>query len=146
MPSIQLTKHFTLEELTISEEAALRGLDNTPDAAALANLKRLAETMEHVRHLLDNAPIHVTSGYRAPAVNQAVGGAQASAHLSGAAVDFIAPAFGTPLEICRWLEPHVAALAIDQLIHEFGTWVHLGLAVPRLQTFTIDAKGSRSGF
>jgi hypothetical protein len=66
--------------------------------------------------------------------------------MSGAAANFIAPAFGTPLEICRWLEPHIAALAIDQLIHEFGSWIHLGLAVPRLQVLTIDRNGTRGGF
>jgi len=142
----QLTRHFTLEELTASQEAARRGIDNTPNAGALANLQRLAETMEHVRHLLDNKPITVTSAYRSPGVNKAVGGAAGSAHLSGAAIDFICPGFGTPLEICRWLEPQMARLAIDQLIHEFGTWVHLGLAVPRLQALTIDDRGTRNGF
>lgn len=146
MPVTRLTRHFTLDELTVSEEAARRGLDNTPSEAAIANLQRLAETMELVRHLLDNKPIIVTSGYRSPAVNQVVGGAAQSAHLSGAAVDFICPAFGTPLEVCHWIEPHLAKFAIDQLIHEFGAWVHLGLAVPRAQTLTIDAKGTRSGF
>lgn len=142
----QLTRHFALEEFLVSESARRLGLDNSPSPAALANLQRVAECMEHVRHLLDNKPIHITSGYRSPTVNQAVGGAQGSAHLSGAAVDFHAPGFGTPLEICRWLEPHIGALGIDQLIHEFGSWVHLGLAVPRGQTLTIDRNGTRAGF
>jgi zinc D-Ala-D-Ala carboxypeptidase len=146
MPTTRLTPNFTLEEMTVSEEAARCAPDNRPTAAALANLKRLAETMEHARHLLDDAPIIVISGYRSPEVNRVVGGAAGSAHQSGAAVDVIAPAFGTPLEICRWLEPHIAALAIDQLIHEFGTWVHLGLAVPRGLTLTIENNGTRSGF
>lgn len=148
--SRQLTEHFTLDEFTLSQTAARLGLDNEPDAAALANLHQLAETLEDVRVLLAGVPILISSGYRSPAVNKAVGGVADSAHTRGLAADFTAPSFGPPKAICRVLEMHMANLGIDQLIYEYSSWVHLGLAAdpypPRFMALTIDQGGTRSGF
>lgn len=104
--------------------------------------------MEKVRFILGEKPILISSGFRAPAVNAAVGGSKNSAHMSGLAVDFTCPGFGTPLAICKELEPHMRDLGIDQLIHEFNTWVHLGLSdrAPRAMAMTIDNRGTRNGF
>lgn len=149
MPTM-LTPHFSLEELTASQTAARLGLDNTPDEAALANLGRLATALEDVRILLGDRPVLISSGYRSPAVNAAVGGASSSAHTKGLAADFTCPGFGSPLAVCRALEPHFARLGADQTIHEYGAWVHLAVAaadaVPRLMALTIDGAGTRYGF
>ena len=113
------------------------------------NLVRTAEVLEKVRILLDDKPVLLSSGYRSPGVNAAVGGSKNSAHMSGLAADFICPDFGTPLQVCKKLEPFMRDLGIDQLIYEFGTWVHLGLhfgSAPRHQMMTIDTKGVRNGF
>lgn len=146
----QLTPHFTLEEFTDSQTAARKGIDNVPPVGspARANLKRLAEVMEEVRAILHHKPVLISSGYRNPEVNAAVGGSKSSVHMSGLACDFSCPGFGTPLAICKALEPHMRLLGIDQLIHEYGTWVHLGLSgkAPRHQCLTIDSKGTRTGF
>ena len=146
----QLTAHFTLEEFTDSQTAARKGLKNVPgeNSQARANIQRTAEVMEQVRAMLGNKPILVSSGYRSPQVNAAVGGAKTSAHVQGLAVDFSCPGFGTPLQICKALQPHMKSLGIDQLIHEFNTWVHLGLTAgaPRQMALTIDNRGTRSGF
>lgn len=144
----QLTKHFALSEFTVSETAARRGWDNTPKGKELQNLHRLAEVMERVRAVLDEKPILITSGYRSSVLNMAVGGSQGSRHTHGLACDFTCPGYGSPLKICKTLEPIMGELGIDQLIHEFNTWVHLGLrdGPPRHQALTIDAKGTRSGF
>jgi zinc D-Ala-D-Ala carboxypeptidase len=146
----QLTAHFTLEEFTDSQTAARKGLKNVPgeNSQARANIQRTAEVMEQVRSILGNKPILVSSGYRSPQVNTAVGGAKSSAHVHGLAVDFSCPGFGTPLQICKALEPHMKSLGIDQLIHEYNTWVHLGLTdgTPRQMALTIDNRGTRSGF
>ena len=146
----QLSPHFTLEEFTHSQTAARQGLDNVPPAGSpeRANLKRLAEVMEEVRAILHHKPILVSSGYRSPAVNAAVGGSKTSVHMSGLACDFTCPGFGMPLAICKELESHMKLLGIDQLIHEYKSWVHLGLSAkaPRHQCLTIDDKGTRSGF
>jgi len=146
----QLTEHFALEEFTDSQTAARKGLNNVPALGSpeRANLMRTAETMEKVRALLGDRPILISSGYRSPQVNAAVGGSKSSAHMSGLAVDFSCPGFGTPKAICKKLEPHMKALGVDQLIHEYDTWVHLGLTqgAPRHMAMTIDNKGTRTGF
>jgi zinc D-Ala-D-Ala carboxypeptidase len=145
-----LTPHFTLEEMTYSETAARKGINNVPPSGSkeYIGIVRTCETMEKVRTLLHDKPILVSSGYRCPAVNSAIGGSSTSAHMSGLAVDFHCPEFGTPKAICKHLEHHMKSLEIDQLIHEYDTWVHLGLTngTPRHMAMTIDNKGTRNGF
>jgi uncharacterized protein YcbK (DUF882 family) len=145
-----LTDHFTIEEMTDSQTAARKGLNNVPPPSSteMKNLYHLANVMEEVRNILNSKPILISSGYRSPPVNKAVGGSASSAHMHGLACDFSCPGFGSPLEICRKLEPHMETLGIDQLIHEFNQWVHLGLrsTPPRHMALTIDNKGTRNGF
>lgn len=119
----QLSPHFSLEELTATSH---RELDNTPPPEVVDNLRHTAAHMEGIRADLGGRAIHVNSGFRSPAVNAAVGGVADSAHLTGWAVDFICPDFGTPLEICRKLAGDFAC-AFDQLIQE-GSWVHISFA------------------
>ncbi|VVE59449.1 peptidase M15 [Pandoraea iniqua] len=120
-----LTLHFTLDELTHSQTADRRGIDNTPSDEIVTNLIRVAQTLERVRVLLGSRPVSISSGYRSPDLNRAVGGARNSAHLYGLAADFICPGYGTPLQICKAIA--ASGIDFDQLIYE-GTWVHLGLA------------------
>lgn len=124
----KLSEHFTLEELLFSQTAARKKIDNTPTPEILANLARLAGVLEVVRAELGNVAIHVSSGYRSPALNKAIGGAKHSRHMRGLAVDFTAPAFGTVLQTARKIAS--LDLGYDQIIHEFGRWVHLGIAEP----------------
>lgn len=144
---MNLTAHFTLEELTASQWAARNEVDNTPDAAAIENLKRLAQALEVVRYTV-GVPVLVSSGYRSPQVNRMIGGVSTSFHTLGLAADFICPQFGPPLAVARKLMG-VDALMFDQLILEYGRWVHLGLAVkgkePRLQALTIFRPGRYVG-
>jgi uncharacterized protein YcbK (DUF882 family) len=147
---MQLTPNFTLEEFTDSQTAARRGIHNVPAANSQErkNVQRTAETMEKVRAILGDKPVLISSGYRSPQVNTAVGGSKSSAHMSGLAVDFSCPSFGTPRAVCKTLQPHMRELGVDQLIHEYDQWVHLGLSAgaPRHMAMTIDAKGTRTGF
>jgi zinc D-Ala-D-Ala carboxypeptidase len=137
---MQLSRHFTLSELTISETAARKGLNNVPPAKELANLARLAGVLEQVRALV-NRPIVVTSGYRSKAVNKAIGGSTTSAHMSGLAADINCP----PLTAKQFAQKiNASGVQFDQLILEFpdgagGGWVHIGLSEgpPRRQTLTI---------
>lgn len=128
----RLTPHFTLDELVRSDTAVRFGLDNTPDAAALANLVQLAAVLEQVRTLA-GAPLAVSSGYRCRALNRAVGSGDSSAHVLGLAADFTAAGWDN-LALARAIAG--SDLTFDQLIME-GRWLHLGLAVaPRRQLLT----------
>ncbi len=122
---MNLTPHFTLEEMTFSEAAARLGLDNTPTPAAIANLGLVTALMERIRTLLGDRPIAVHSGYRSAEVNQSLGGVSTSAHCQGLACDFVCPDFGGPAEVA--LAIMKSDIEYDQLILEYG-WVHFGLA------------------
>lgn len=122
---MRLTQHFTLEELTASQVAARNGLENEPDEETLWRLRRLAAYLERVREALHSHPIIVTSGYRSPEVNRLVGGSPRSAHMRGLAADIIAPTFGTPLQVAERIVEEL--LPFDQLIHEYGGWVHFAI-------------------
>lgn len=124
MPDERLGSFFWLSEFLRSDTATRQGLANRPGPAELANIRQvLAPGMERVRSLL-GVPVQITSGFRAPAVNAAVGSAASSQHVQGLAADFIAPEFGTPRTIVRELMLRQPELRFDQLIFE-GTWVHI---------------------
>ncbi len=126
---ILLSPHFTLAELIRSDVATRKGIDNTPDQIVLENLQLLAEKLETVRFVL-NCPLYISSGYRSPALNKAVGGSRNSTHMTGLAADFEAPAYGTPKIVFDRLRVSKDQLGYDQLILEFPPdgWVHIGFA------------------
>jgi len=139
---MNLTDHFTLEELTHSQTAARLGLDNEPSPAVVDALTRTAHGLEMVRVLLQ-APILVSSGYRSPLVNRAVGGAANSQHILGEAADFTAPGFGPPEMIVRAIMRSTRPIPYDQLIVEYGRWVHISFSrEPRHQALVIDHSGT----
>jgi zinc D-Ala-D-Ala carboxypeptidase len=144
---MQLSEHFSLEELTASEVAARMGIDNTPSPEIIENLRRLARFLEGVRNVLGGRPIHINSGYRSPALNSAVRGTKSSAHMTGRAADIVCPSFGTPLEICKAIRD--SELAFDQVIFEFSSWCHYAIVhdglVGRRECLTIDGAGTRMG-
>ena len=96
---MHLSPHFTLEELTASETARREGLTNQPGPDALANLRRLSQTLEQVRSLLGH-PIRVNSAYRSNELNRRVGGVSGSAHTLGLAADISVAAL-SPLVVAQ---------------------------------------------
>lgn len=140
---MNLTENFTLEELTTSEIAVRKGIDNTPPQDVVANLAELAGVLEQVRSLL-GVPMHINSAYRSPKVNAVVGGSSTSAHMTGQAADFVAPQFGTPQSIAKAIQ--ASDILYDQLIFE-GTWVHLGIRGDmRRQVLTAHFEGGKATY
>jgi uncharacterized protein YcbK (DUF882 family) len=142
---MQLSEHFSLEELTASDTAARNGLDNTPGPIAYQNLVRLANFLEEVKKVLGGKPIMINSAYRGPEVNKHVGGQKASQHLVGCAADIRVPGM-TPDQVVRAII--ASDLQYDQLIREFESWTHVSItneedSTPRGQTLIIDRAGTR---
>jgi len=134
------SEHFTLAEMTVTSHGA-----NMPTGAQMAALADTAARMDAVRAILGNRPIKVTSGYRSPQVNKAVGGAKTSAHLDGYAVDFKCPGYGTPAQIVKALRD--SGVKFDQLIDEFDSWVHISFE-PRMRQEVLYAtkRGGRVAY
>ena len=118
---MQLSEHFSLLEFTVSTTAISMGNENKPEPEHLTNLQNLAKCMEGVRALF-NRRIEITSGYRNPAVNAAVGGVPTSAHALGHAADFHVDGV-TDLAVAKTIRD--SALKFDQLILEKNRCVHI---------------------
>jgi hypothetical protein len=130
---MQLSEHFTLEEATYSETAILMGIKNQPDERQLANMKTAAEHLEKVRNV--TGAIRVNSWLRLPDVNIAVGGSKVSSHMDGWAIDCASSAH-TPYALCQLVLK--AGIKFDQMIHEYGHWMHISFAPEmRQQELTI---------
>ena len=121
---MKLSEHFSLEELTVSETAARKGLDNTPDNDALFDLKRLASFLEDVRAAVGK-PLRINSAYRAPEVNSSVGGSKTSQHCKGQAADIRVTGM-TPDQVVQAII--AAKLPFDQVIREFDSLTHVSIA------------------
>ncbi|HEU4775869.1 MAG TPA: D-Ala-D-Ala carboxypeptidase family metallohydrolase, partial [Telluria sp.] len=132
---MNLSPHFSLAELVASQVATRQGIDNAPAPAIVANLTHLAALLEQVRTLV-GAPIAISSGYRSPALNKAVGGASNSAHVLGLAAD-ISAAKLAPKALALLIQQ--SDIAFDQLIYE-GTWVHIGLSASAARRQVLTAK------
>ena len=137
-----LTKHFTLEELTVTDH---REFTNEPSEYEKANLMRLAEFLEQVKTVLGGKPIMVNSAFRSEAVNNACGSKNTSQHRLGCAADLRVPGM-TPDEVVKTII--ASDLQYDQIIREFDRWTHISVAnspndKPRLQKLIIDKQGTR---
>ena len=124
---VRLSENFSLTEYTKSQTALRQGIDNTPNEEHLEKAKLLfANVVQPVRNHF--GPTVINSGYRGPALNEAVGGSSKSQHCKGEAVDIECP--GVPnWEVAKFIEDE---LDFDQLILEFYTpgipdsgWVHV---------------------
>lgn len=141
----QLTKNFTLEELTFSDAAMRHGIDNTPNEETVENLKRLCSLiLEPIRDIV-HKPVHVTSGYRCSLVNSLVGSKVTSQHTRGCAADIKVPGV-TPDVLIKAIIG--AGLPYEQVIREFDSWVHVSVpnnpnTLPRRQALVIDKNGTK---
>ena len=141
---MNLSQHFTLEELTASDIAKRHNLDNTPCKLIMDNLTRLASLLEIVRDLL-NKPIHINSAYRSVAVNTLLGSKPTSQHCIGCAADIKVDGLTPELVIKAIVNSNIP---YDQVIKEYDSWVHISIPAhnheaARKQALIIDNKGTR---
>ena len=121
---LQITKHFTLREMTRSATGQRLGLKNDPPPELMPNILKVATRLEQAREHYGK-PIRVLSCYRSPSVNAAVGGSKTSAHRFGLAADFEVEGVAN-IDVARWCAENIDDF--DQIIYEFGPtgWVHMG--------------------
>lgn len=123
---MQISKHLSLAEVSRSETAKRKGINNTPSGEHLANFKLLAEKVfEPIREHF-GVPIVISSGYRSKELNSAIGGSATSQHCSGEAIDIDmdgSPSGVTNKMVFDFIKDN---LNFDQLINEFDySWVHV---------------------
>jgi zinc D-Ala-D-Ala carboxypeptidase len=124
---MKLSNNFTLQELTKSQTATRKGIDNEPGTAEIENLIHLAKTiLQPVREHFGK-PVMISSGYRSPALCEAIGSSAKSQHAKGEAADFEIGGVDN-LELAAWI---AANCDFDQLILEFydgvdpnSGWIH----------------------
>lgn len=141
--------HISYIEMVQSDTASRRHINNIPNDEQHMNLVLMAnwlETLrddlrkEHARRLF----VVVNSGFRSPELNRALGGSRTSAHLDGLAADIRVPGM-TTLALARFISDRYGNY--DQLIHQFGRWVHIALdpkrEYPRVQDKTAFNNGRK---
>ena len=122
-----LSQNFTLQELTYSDTAIRKSMDNTPNEEQIENLRLVCNNILEPVRVHFKAPVVVSSGYRSVAVCEAVGSSAKSQHTKGQAADF--EIFGIPnKDVADWI---VNNIDFDQCILEFWNenepnsgWVH----------------------
>lgn len=142
---MQLSEHFSYEELTRSEIAERNGWLNVPNNAEKENLIRLANLLEQVKTAVGGKPVMINSAFRSPAVNYAVGSKDSSQHRLGCAADIRVPGM-TPRQV---VNACIAAnVPFDQIILEYDSWTHISVSnnsetPPRNSKLIIDRQGTR---
>ena len=141
----KITENFSEQEFTRSETAVKYNIDNSLTEPARRNIKILCENyLEPIRKYFRekvhaSATIMITSGYRCPELNRKTGGSVRSAHMSGQAADFHIKINGKQMNITEsynFIYDLIGEKKLskpDQLIWEYGTWMHLGIREPLLE-------------
>lgn len=121
-------KYFTIDEMTRSATAVVRGIDNTPPPEAVINLNALIDdVLDKIRERWGR-PVYINSGYRSEALNRAVGGTKTSQHRFGEAADITTGSPGGNAELFTLIQRMRAdgEIDFDQLIDEKSfAWVHI---------------------
>lgn len=124
-----MSKFFSLKELIASTEAYKRKIDNTPGEEEKEHLEELMEFLDGIRSAWGSAII-VTSGYRCPELNEAIGGVKKSAHQTGYAVDCV-PANNKKKEFFEFCKEYLKSRDFDELLFEKNNsgsiWIHIAL-------------------
>lgn len=123
---MNLSEHFTLSEFVRSETAERKHIDNTPSPEVVDNLRALCRNVLEPARVSFGAPIYITSGYRCPALNAAVGGKPTSQHLRGEAADLQVQGVHNLKRLYKVIRDHGV---FDQLLFESNKsgakWIHV---------------------
>ena len=148
---MQLSNNFSLAELTKSQTATRKGIDNTPSDTHIQNLIHLAESvLQPVREHFGK-PVMISSGYRSPALCEAIGSSTKSQHARGEAADFEIHGVDNK-ELATWISKNTT---FDQLILEFydegdpnSGWVHCSAVTgePRKQVLRASKVEGRTKY
>jgi len=137
---MQLTEHFSLEEMTHSQSAIRHGIENKPNPEQEKNLVALCtKVLEPLREQV--GAIKIDSGFRSTVVNSIIGGVSSSQHTKGEAADTIP--FHYPLKDYYNLIKVLVSqgkLTVDQCIYEFDSWVHISYSQNNRNEFLIATK------
>ena len=133
---MKLSKNLSLNEVTKSNTAERRGIDNSPTEAHIKNLKYVAEKVFQPIREYFGVPIYVSSGYRSQALNEAIGGSPRSFHSHGMALDLDQDGRNKGVSNCDIFYFIKDNLQFTELIWEFGdeyepNWVHVAIAPGR---------------
>ena len=141
--SAQISEHFTFKDLLHSDTATAKGIVNSIDLKSLEVAAKTAIRLERVRAILQR-PIQVSSWYRCPELNKAVGSGASSQHIKGEAVDFKCPQTASLVDVCNLIVAHADYIEFDQLILEHN-WIHISFAIlsgkPRKQVLSLLSNG-----
>jgi zinc D-Ala-D-Ala carboxypeptidase len=142
---MRLSKNFVLSEITRSNTAKRLGIKNEPTKKHLANIQRLVtELIQPMRDAL--GPIRISSGYRSPQLNRAIGGSTKSQHCKAEALDLQFWKDGQMCneEIYNWVLK--SGLEFDQMINEFDfSWIHISLREERNRKQVLEAYKDKDG-
>lgn len=129
-------KYFSIKEMTKSNTATAKGIDNTPDQTITDNLTKLIEAVLDPLREWYGKPIIVNSGYRCEALNKAIGGAKSSQHMLGEAADITVGSKEENEKLFNYIKDN---LEFDQLINESDfSWVHVSYREGRLRKQVLE--------
>jgi len=126
----KLSKHIAYGEAVYSGYAIRKGIDNRPTDAQMVNIKALCEVLDKIRDYYGK-PIRINSLFRCPEVNAGVGGSDTSEHRAlgkSAACDFTISGVSVN-KVFNDIRNGLVGVAFNQLIQEFGSWVHLSYSL-----------------
>jgi len=142
---MRLSKNFVLSEITRSNTAIRLGISNEPSKEHLENMQKLiTELIQPLRGSI--GPVRISSGYRSPQLNRAIGGSSKSQHCKGEALDLQFWKNGQMCnkEIYDWIIE--SGLEFDQMINEFDySWIHISLKEKKNRKQVLEAYKDKDG-
>lgn len=141
---MKLSLFFDLNEFTFSQTAVRKGIDNTPGVKEVEAMRALCNNVLDRIRVYVSGPVRITSGFRCAKLNKAIGGSANSQHIKGEAADIIVPGMNSK-ELYSIIKD--SGIIYDQLIEEFGRWVHISYNDnPRMESMLAVKIGGKTNY